>query len=127
MLKKQALLVSILYTFALSIFSLITLDLGGIETFAPSFGDKIFHFFAYALLVWTWFYTLKNRFNVNAIKAIFGVSICAILFGIIIEVLQKVLTYTRFFDVDDIIANVFGALLTAVILLFNTKRDVKKY
>lgn len=126
MLKKQALFVSILYTFALLIFSLITIDLGGIETFAPSNGDKIFHFCAYALLVWIWCYALKNRFNVSTNKAIFSVTLFAILFGIIIEVLQKVLTHTRFFDVDDIIANVLGASIAAIILLFNTKRDVKK-
>ena len=127
MLKKQTLLVSIFYTLALLVFSLISIDLGGIETFTPSNGDKIFHFCAYALLVWTWFLTLKNRFNIPVYKAIIIVTVCAMLFGIIIEILQKVLTYTRFFDIDDIIANMLGSLLTAIILLFNTKRDVKKY
>lgn len=127
MLKKQALLIAITYTVALLIFSLITLDIGGIETFAPSFGDKIFHFCAYALLVYLWSYTISVKYNISKNKVIIYVSVCAIIFGIIIEVLQKVLTNTRYFDVDDIVANVLGVLLTMFILLFNTKRDVKKY
>ena len=127
MLKKQTLLVSIFYTLALLVFSLITIDLGGIETFTPSNGDKIFHFCAYAILVWTWFLTLRNRFNISAYRAIIVVTVSAILFGIIIEILQKVLTFTRFFDMYDIMANMLGSLFTAIILLFNTKRDVKKY
>lgn len=126
MLKKHTLRVSILYTIALLLFSLITLDLGGIETFAPSNGDKIFHFCAYAILVWTWFYTIKNRFNIPVNKTIIIVVVSAILFGIIIEILQKALTYTRFFDINDITANILGSLFTTIILLFNTKRDVKK-
>ncbi len=127
MLKKQALLFSTLYTIALLIFSLITIDLGGIESFAPSFGDKIFHFCAYALLTFTWFYTLSTQFNVQKSKAIAYISVSAILFGIIIEVFQKVFTNTRYFDVEDIAANVLGVLLTVLVLLFNIKRDVKKY
>lgn len=127
MLKKHSLLVSILYTIALIVFSLITIDLGGIESYAPSYGDKIFHFCAYALLTYTWYSTLKNTYNVSNKKAILYVSVCAFLFGIIIEVLQKVFTYTRFFDIDDITANSLGVLLTCIVLWFNIKRDVKKY
>lgn len=126
MLKKQALLISIVYTIALLIVSLITIDLGGIEAFAPSFGDKIFHFCAYSLLAYTWYFTCKYKFNLGKFQSIYIVTICAALFGIIIEVLQKVLTYTRVFDVDDIVANVLGVLLTMFILLFNIQRDVKK-
>ncbi len=127
MLKKQALLFSTLYTVTLLIFSLITIDLGGIESFAPSFGDKIFHFCAYALLTFIWVYTLNTRFKVQKNKAIAYVSVSAMLFGIIIEVLQKVFTNTRHFDVEDITANVLGVLLTVLVFLFNIKRDVKKY
>lgn len=126
MLKKQALLISILYTIALLIVSLITIDLGGIEAFAPSFGDKIFHFCAHGFLAYTWYFTCKYRFNLGNSQSIYIITICAALFGIIIEVLQKVLTNNRVFDVDDIVANVLGVLLTMFILLFNTKRDVKK-
>ena len=106
MLKKQALLIAITYTVALLIFSLITLDIGGIETFAPSFGDKIFHFCAYALLVYLWSYTISVKYNISKNKVIIYVSVCAIIFGIIIEVLQKVLTNTRYFDVDDIVGEI---------------------
>lgn len=127
MLKKQALLISILYTVALLVVSLITLDLGGIEAFAPSFGDKLFHFFAYSLLVYTWYFTCTCEFKMRKLRAIYMVTLCAALFGIIIEVLQKLLTNTRFFDVGDIMANGLGIMLTMFILLFNIKRDVKKY
>ena len=127
MLKEKALPISIVYTVALLIVSLITIDLGGIEAFAPSYGDKIFHFCAYSLLACTWYFTLIYRFNKQKITSILIVTVCAALFGTLVEVLQKVLTNTRVFDIDDIVANVLGVLLTALILLFNTKRDVKNY
>lgn len=127
MLKKQALLISIIYTVALLIVSLITIDLGGIEAFAPSFGDKIFHFCAYSILVYTWYFTFTYEFKKGKQQSIYLVTLCAALFGIVIEVLQKVLTNTRHFDVGDILANGLGIMLAMLILLFNIKRDVKKY
>ena len=126
-LKKHTLLISLAYTFVLLVASLITLDLGKIESFTPSFGDKIFHFFAYSLLTYTWYFTCKCYFNIPKKRVIVSVFIGAIMFGMFIEVLQSVLTESRFFDVYDIAANALGSLLTVVILFFNTKRGVKKY
>lgn len=126
-LKKHALLISSAYTIALLIVSLITLDLGGLDSIVPSYGDKIFHFCAYAVLTFLWFNTFNLKFKFSKIKTLLLAAIICMAFGIIIEVLQKVLTFTRYFDVADITANVLGVIFSALILLITVKEDVKKY
>lgn len=127
MLKKYTLLISIGYSVSLLALSLMTLDFDKIQDFAPTFGDKIFHFVAYGLLTWTWFYTFHIKYKYSKLKALILVSIASIIFGTIIEVLQKELTNTRFFDWYDITANIGGVLIIASIVLFNKKSDVKYY
>ncbi len=124
-LKKYALSISICYTLALLAVSLIRLDFDNIEDLVPSFSDKIFHFGAYGLLTLLWFYTMRMRFNYNKIVTLIFVVAGCIAFGTIIEVLQKELTNTRFFDWYDITANIGGVLMVTSILFFYKKSDVK--
>ena len=42
-------------------------------------------------------------------------SLQAISFGIVMEILQKLLTHTRHFDKQDIYANIGGAIVGAII------------
>ncbi|EGV42669.2 teicoplanin resistance protein VanZ [Bizionia argentinensis JUB59] len=95
------------------------------ETIIPSFADKVFHFGAYGVLTGVWFYTFNYRYNMSRIKALLIISTACIAFGIIIEVLQKELTNTRYFDWYDILANVGGVLLATYLVLFFKKSDVK--
>tara|TARA_R100001377_G_scaffold65873_3_gene41156 strand:- start:224 stop:601 length:378 start_codon:yes stop_codon:yes gene_type:complete len=124
-LKKYALLISTVYTISLLTVSLIRLDFDKIEDIVPSFSDKLFHFAAYGLLTWFWFYTLKMKLSYSILKTLIVVAIACIAFGTIIEVLQKELTNTRFFDLYDIAANIGGVLITASLLLIYKKSDVK--
>ena len=126
MLKKRALLIAISYAIALLVVSLVRLDLESVEDIVPSFSDKIFHFMAYALFTLLWFNAFYFRFKYNKIKGIYRTVVIAIVFGIIIEVLQWLTTTSRSFDLLDIVANVLGVLFAAILLNSKIKLDVKK-
>lgn len=125
MLKKYALSISVFYSLALLTVSLIRLDFDNIEDLVPSFSDKIFHFGAYGLLAFSWFYAIRIKFNYTKFVTLIIVATGCIAFGIIIEVFQKELTNTRFFDWYDITANIGGVLFATSILHFYKKSDVK--
>ncbi|TYA55176.1 VanZ family protein [Formosa maritima] len=127
MLKKRALFFSILYTFLLATVSLITLDLDDVEEIIPSFSDKLFHFLAYLLFTWLWFNTFFYRFNINKKYSIYRSIFVSVSFGIIIEALQHVITTTRNFDSLDIVANILGVLVAAILINNYIKIEVKKY
>ncbi len=127
MLKEKSLQIAILYTVALLIVSLITIDFGGLDSIVPSYGDKIFHFVAYALLTLLWFFAVKWRFNYSKMKTLGVVALSCIAFGTIVEVLQKLLTISRFYDEADILSNIAGVVLMSVIIMLVKKTDVKMY
>ena len=90
MLKKVALLGALGYTITLATVSLISLK--GLPEVQISFADKIFHFLAYSFFVFLWYFALFYFFNFKKIKAIGYAFIWAILFGLIIEILQDTIT-----------------------------------
>ena len=75
--------------------------------------DKIGHFILYGSQA----IVLKKTFiNMNLKSSgISSLMICFIL-GLLIEILQPVLTYNRVFDLFDILANITGAISTISIL-----------
>lgn len=127
MLKKKALLFSIVYTVALISVSLAKLDLDEVEELIPSFSDKIFHLLAYFICTWLWFNSFFYRFKNNKTQSIIRSIIVSAFFGIIIEVLQKVITTFRSFDVLDIVANLLGVLIAALLINNYFNKEVKKY
>ena len=127
MLKKRSVQIAVFYTVSLLIVSLITVDFGGLDSIVPSYGDKIFHFVAYGLLTLLWFYAIKHKLKFSKIKTLFLVGVSCAVFGAIVEVLQKVLTISRFYDEADMLANILGVLFMSMIIVFVKKTDVKKY
>ncbi|MBT8384103.1 MAG: VanZ family protein [Bacteroidia bacterium] len=80
--------------------------------------DKIGHSLAYFMLSFSWFFALKKRFNNILIIALL------ISYGIIIEVLQEVLTAYRQGDLTDVLANSIGVILA---YLFYQFIDIKLF
>lgn len=119
MLKKTALVLTIIYSVALTYVSLVKLN--HVPDIGVSFGDKIFHFLAYSLLTFLWFGTFLFKFNFKEKKAITYAAIISIIFGIVIEVLQEVLTTYRAMDIYDVIANTSGVLLTVLVIVLKKK------
>ncbi len=124
MLKKLALFAALIYSGVLIYASFIQTEY--IPEVDVSFADKIFHFLAYFLLTLLWFVTCVYSFNFTKIKAILYASIGSVIFGIIIEVLQGMLTDYRALDVYDVIANTSGALIAVIIIVSKDNIGIKK-
>ena len=116
---------TVVYSTLLAIVSFI--HLSGLPEINYSNTDKIFHFIAYSGLMWLWFQVFYLRFSFSLKKALIVSAIIAIVFGIIIEILQGVITNTRVTDNNDILANTLGVSITGLILLFLKRTEVKKY
>lgn len=115
---------AIAYTTALTTVSLMTLR--NLPDVGISFGDKIFHFLAYFVLAFLWAFAFFYNYNFKKTKSIKYAFVISVVFGIIIEVLQGAVTVARSFDLYDMLANTFGALLaTGVLAVYNLKH-IKK-
>lgn len=123
MLKRLVLIATLGYIIALATVSLIRLN--NLPDVGVSFGDKIFHFLAYALLTTLCFSTLFLTFSLEKKRAILIAVIFSVIFGILIEVLQDTMTDFRALDVYDVLANSLGALLAFLILFFINRLHVK--
>ena len=81
--------------------------------------DKIGHLLAYFTLCFSWLYAFKNNTFLGIKKH--TIITLVILYGIIIEVLQGVLTTYRQADIYDVLANTTGVFL-AVFLFQKVSR-----
>jgi len=95
-------------TILISVGSLISLD-NAIKLPQVNFIDKILHLSAYFALTSSWLFAFykseKLKINVNLI------IVAVFIYGIIIEVLQGVLTSYRQADLLDIFANFIGIII----------------
>jgi len=103
--KKGLLLVSVAYTLALVIASLITLT--SVPSLGSSIDDKIYHIVAYCCLSLFWgLYTKTLKIRYWYLMIVVG----AIVFGFVLELLQYFLNPNRSYDLLDAIANSIGAV-----------------
>jgi VanZ family protein len=100
--------------------------LGNVPNLGISFADKIFHFGAYFVLAFLWVLAFFYNFNYKKNKAIIYAMIISIVFGILIEVLQGMMTEARSSDIYDAVANTIGVLLAALVLSFINVKHIKK-
>lgn len=119
-LKKWALPVVIAYILGLTYLSLTSIS--NIPSLGSDFDDKIYHSFAYFILTLLLYNFVNSIRNFNAL--LISVVI-AVFYGIIVEVLQYVLTTWRTFDVFDAIANTIGAILASILIGVCLKWNVK--
>ena len=104
------LLVSIAYTLALVIASLISLN--NVPSLGSSFDDKIYHVVAYLGFTILWV-SFVIPFKIK--RLIIGVFCAAVLLGFILELLQYLLNPNRTYDTYDVIANSIGAIFGTLI------------
>lgn len=104
------LLVSIGYTLALIIASLISLH--GVPSLGFSFDDKIYHIVAYLGLAFLW----VNYFKPFKAKYVpYAILFTAAFLGFILELLQYLVNPNRTYDTYDMIANSIGAIFGTLI------------
>jgi VanZ family protein len=108
---------SVGYTISLGILSLVNLT--EVPKLNTGYDDKIAHFVLYAGLCLFWFmslHTLKSK------SSLVLASLLSIGFGLIIEILQGIVSIHRTTEVFDLVANCLGVLTMAFII--NAKKEV---
>ncbi len=120
MRKRWAFALFVLYAIVLLILSLASLN--GVPSLGTSFDDKIGHFGAYfifTLLIFNYCNSMKIK------KALLYAFIIAASYGFLMELLQKLLTESREYDLYDALANAFGAVLAVVFVTVYRKLKLK--
>lgn len=86
--------------------------------------DKWIHFFIHFVLIFLWLlvYFSFNKYK-NALRNVGLVFLLCLGYGIIIEVLQEVLTQNRTADYYDVLANVGGSIL-GMLFFIKTRRKL---
>lgn len=81
--------------------------------------DKVIHAVFHFVFTILWFLYLKKKFSrANKVRLLLFTVFGSFILGITIELLQQHFTTTRNGDVLDIFANLFGAFLAAVAIIF---------
>ena len=111
LLERNALFIAILITVFVAIISLISLK--GVHLHKTQNSDKYGHFLTYFILGLSWLNAIKNPFHKIFINYI--IIFLIICYGIILEVLQDVLTTYRQADLFDIIANSAGVIFALIL------------
>jgi VanZ family protein len=84
--------------------------------------DKVVHAFFYFVFTILWFLFFKKHFNSTTISKALVISFTfSLSFGILIEILQRILTKTRNADVFDVMANATGATLAIILIVLLDK------
>jgi VanZ family protein len=111
--RNYFLYIAVFFTTAIIVGSLISMN--NVALPDANISDKSIHSFAYLLLTLSWLLALKSKLN----KLKHSILICSLVFvyGIIIEVLQGVLTNYRQADFLDAVANFVG--ISGAFIFFN--------
>jgi len=117
--RKNTKVLTLMVWAIITILSLIPLQ--KLEIKAPSGTDKVVHIIMYFCLstLFLWSYAYNRSQTV-------WIALSIILYGIVIELLQKYLPVNRSADIFDVVANTMGLLL-GVSAQFILKRAEKKY
>jgi len=119
-LKRWSLPILLVYCIALTSGSLG--NVSSIPKLGSSFDDKIYHFLAYAVLTFVLYNFILTTFVKS--KILLSASI-AIIYGIIIEALQSILTDFRTPDYYDVLANTIGVVIALVLIRLKNKLKLK--
>lgn len=118
LLERNALFIAIIFTILVALVSLVSLkDVHLIKTHNS---DKFGHFLVYFILGLCWLNVVNKRPHKIIINYI--IIITLISYGIILEVLQDILTTYRQADLYDIVANSAGVIFA--VILFNKMKKV---
>lgn len=111
--ERSYLIIAIVWTLLITYLSLATIKK---EPFFPTVAnkDKVVHFLFYFVFVISWSRSFKNM----SLKKELIIVFLSIVYGIVIEVLQSIVTAFREADVYDVLANALGTLIAFLFLRF---------
>ena len=107
--KKRTFILAITWTVIITYLSLATINSSVGSAIEIPHKDKIVHFIFYFMFVFLW----TISFNSSPYKTKTGIVILiiAIVYGILMEIFQGLLTINRTPDSNDVIANSTGAIV----------------
>ena len=105
--------IAVALTIGITLGSLVSFE--DVKVMPEQYSDKSIHTFAYSLLALSWLLGYKKK--AKELKYSVLISSIVFFYGIVIEVLQGVITKGRQSDVYDIFANLIGIIISFV--LFN--------
>ncbi|MCG1034942.1 VanZ family protein [Polaribacter sp. DS7-9] len=110
LLTDNLFIVAITITIIIAYLSLMRMPKTEVISFGNS--DKVYHLIAYFSLSISWLFSFYKKKSIKLL-----IIISCVIYGIIIEVLQSILTEYRTGDYKDILANTLGIVLG--LLIFN--------
>lgn len=112
--SKRLLVAAILYSCIISV--LFFLPSGDFPKVGFSGIDKLVHATIYIILICLWqlYFYVKNEYQFKWKWALL-IALACLLYGIIIEILQGLITNSRSADIFDVLANLTGSLLGILI------------
>ncbi len=114
LLERKFFWLALIWTFVITVASLVSVN--SFSKIKSVGNDKIVHFLFYLFFVILW--GLVKRQNDSNRKYYLFVFLVAMSYGLIIEVLQEILTNTRQADFYDFLANTIGAFVGLIVLLY---------
>ncbi len=122
--ERNLFVLALLWTIAITVASLISV--GEMPKVDLPGNDKTIHFLFYFVLTLLWYVALERKYKNRLLK--FLIVGASIIYGIIIEILQGVLTQNRQADVYDALANSAGAFLALLVIFWlNSKTFQNKF
>ncbi|HEX9980399.1 MAG TPA: VanZ family protein [Flavobacterium sp.] len=98
-------------------------DVPGVKMYQA---DKFVHFAFYFAFTIFWFkYFMARMPQIKFSALLLRMLLFASAYGIAIEVFQMLFTTTRHADVDDVLANISGAVVAAMVLALAFRRNAK--
>lgn len=121
--ERNLIAFALFWTIAVTIASLISFN--SMPKVEVPGNDKTVHFIFYFVFTLLWYFALEKKIKKGSLK--FVIVGAAIIYGIIIEVLQGVLTQDRQADIYDALANSGGAIVALLVIFWlNIKTFEKK-
>lgn len=120
--ERNLFILALFWTIVITIASLVSLsNMPRVNVLGK---DKTVHFLFYFVLTLTWNFALQKKYKNWALKYI--IVFVVIGYGIVIEVLQEVLTKTRQADLYDVIANSAGTLVALIVIFWLKNKTFEK-
>ena len=118
---KTNLFLALSYSILIIFVSLIKIEVENIAVLNITHLDKIIHAGIYFIFCILWFVPLRGLFKNATLLYVFLFSI---FYGLLIELLQENLTSYRNFELEDILSNSIGSLISCSFLFL--KNNIKK-
>lgn len=121
LLLDRALYIAVLITLIIAVLSLVKFD--SKQSISIPSSDKVLHGVAYCFLMLSWLYAFskKDKFQQNVKYLFLG----CIIYGIVIEALQGVITSYRTASMLDILANTGGTIVAILTFHFFEKKILR--